>query len=169
MRNYLLLLLLLLMAVTSCDSDSDDNLTTEVYVSNEIYIKIENSQGQNLLDTSVVDYFDFSSIKLYYLTDGEKEEVYDANMSLPRNLKLGDVDGEATLIIYTNTDASDFETEEDGVKCGESIAYLELSETVVDTIKTEWEYGGSYFWNTKVWYNGELKSDDNEILITIVH
>ena len=171
MKNYLLLLLLLLFAATSCDDD--DNLTTGAYISNEINIIIENSQGQNLLDTSVVDYFDFSSIKLYYLTDGVKEEVYDANMSLPRNLDLGDLDGEALLRIFTDTNISDFETEEDGVKYGESIAYLELSETVVDTIKTEWKFTGSLFTNTKIWYNGELKwepgSDGNEIPITVVH
>ena len=105
-------------------------------------------------------------MKLYYLVNGEKIEVYDSNMAYPRNIGLITETTPYTLGITTYDGDEDLISEENGVKTGVSIAYLELNENVSDTIKTQWESKeGKYFVNRKVWYNGELKSVEEPFII----
>ena len=102
-------------------------------------------------------------MKLYYLIDGEMVEAQDSN-SMVYNQSVLNLIKEVNpyvLMVFTYHQGTDgIISEEGGIKKGASTAYLILNEFDIDTIKTEWESGPSYFINTYISYNGQLP--DNE-------
>ncbi|MDA3904665.1 MAG: hypothetical protein PF484_01180 [Bacteroidales bacterium] len=151
-------LLILLFAMMACSKNRDNEVPIGgIFIDVDIILIIKDISGKNLLDTLVPNHFDISTIKLYYIREDAKEEVYNPMLSLPRNLKIRDYEGEYFLHLFTDGSRSNYESEVDGVLYGESITLLQLNENTIDTIKTAWKAGRNYFVNTKVWYNNELK------------
>lgn len=157
MKNLIRVVSLSLLII-SCSSNDDEVNQSVIDVG--IDFSLLNQEGEDMLNSETANYF--SEMQLYYLINGEKIKVQDYNP------QIGDHNG--TMLI---TESSPYRlrcftyccgyegitSDEDGIKRGVSIAYLELNKEVTDTIKTEWELKeGKYFVNRKVWYNGELKS-----------
>lgn len=118
---------------------------------------ILNQRGDDLLNPNTSNYYPLDKMKLYYLINNEKIEVFDANMAYPRNIKLIDETNPYRLGIFTYNGEEGLISEVNGVKIGKSVALLELREGVTDTIITEWKsIDNKYFANGKVWYNGVL-------------
>ncbi len=149
MRTLFLVLTLIIMA--SCSND--DNSQNAYYLDNQIYIKYENSSGQNLLDISTTGAYSIDDIKLFYLIDNEPVEA-----TIENGFNMGDIEltPNNLLKIFTNVSVSDVIEEIEDYKIVENIAYLELSEADTDTIKTYSQVGYNYFKVYKVWYNDEL-------------
>lgn len=146
----------------------NDSPVNEYILNNAVEFNILNENGDDLLNKSTSGYFSVDKMKLFYLINGEKYEVYDENMALPRNIGLVTEVSPYRLGIATYSGEEGLTNEENGIKTGISIAYLELNEVVTDTIKTEWESKeNKYFVVKKVWYNSELQESAEEIFSVI--
>lgn len=160
-----LMILILLFTIMSC-SDNEEMAKASFVLDSQVTLAIINQNGDDLLNPATSNYFSLENMKLYYLVNDEKIEIYDPNMAYPRNIGLITETTPYTLGVATYDGDEDLISEENGVKTGISIAYLKLNENITDTIKTQWESKeGEYFVNRKAWYNGELKSVEEPFII----
>ena len=153
----IMILTIVAALIVGCSDDDGEFIIHGFALISEVSFNILNEDGDDLLDSVNSGYYPVEEMKLYYLINGEKKEVYDANMYLPRNIGLSTEVTPYRLRVFTYDGRNCYISEEDGVRTGISIAYLELNKEETDTIKTEWESKeGWYFIVRKVWYNGEL-------------
>jgi hypothetical protein len=150
----LLPLFFILSAFMSCSKDNVPQSGT--YIGAVAEISFLNQNQEDLLDTLTPGSFAFDDMRLYYLKHDKKVEVYDPHMDAPRSLRLIKATPNRLWIGFSTDTVEGVIGEKDGNKIGVSIAYLQLSDAVTDTIKTEWESQSGNFYITKVWYNGEL-------------
>jgi hypothetical protein len=161
MKKIILISVIILTISCSKKIDEEQN---GVVVSVDVDFHILNQNGDDLLNPATAGYLHVENMKLYYLINGERIEVYDTLMQYPRNIGLNTESTPYSLGIGTYEGEYGLISEVDGVKTGIAIALLEFSEGITDTIKTEWESKETkcrYFVNRKVWYNGELHSPDS--------
>lgn len=146
---------MLLAVMGSCDKEKLNNSHT--FVVGHVELLIQDEAGNNLLDPSVSNHFSRQDIEVFYFKDGEKV--------LTSNVEIRTQRGFYTLFTPTEQILNN-----KGEK-GEDITYLKLAEGLVDTIRTEWRSVKNGIYNTKIYYNGQLKWDrenEKEPLITIV-
>lgn len=165
MKN--LIVLVIMIIIMSCSKEKEEPSAFVLNVNVEF--SVLNSKGDDLLNLETIDYYPIDSMKLYYLINNEKVEVQDFDPQIGG--------GGIFLITETNPHRISITTyahgdeglvnEEDGVKTGNSIAYLKLNNTDTDTIKTEWKAGDNYFYNSKVWYNGVLQEHPDLTFVII--
>jgi hypothetical protein len=146
-----ILMILAFTALAACNQDDED--MNGFNLENQIYLSFKNSDGQNLLDTSIENSFAIEAFKLYYLIDGEPVEVNIENGYNMGNIELT---SDKLLKVFTNPSSSNIVEEISEFDIVENIAYLKLSETDTDTIKTHSKSSQNYFLLSKVWYNDEL-------------
>ncbi len=173
MKNILIFLtmFILLPLFVSCDfcncEECEEKEPYCYFNSSGIEVQFLNKDNENLLDTLTDGYFPFDKIRLYYLINGKKHEVYNPNEKNPRNMRIVYRDNSYRLVLSTyDGDYSKWINEKHKGKIGQSITYLQLSDNIIDTIKTEWaaKYPNC-FWLRKVWYNGTFC--DKESVITV--
>ncbi|MEM9548808.1 MAG: hypothetical protein AAGA77_22680 [Bacteroidota bacterium] len=137
--RYLSSILSIAMAamITSCDKSPD---SAEV-IGNSLDLYVQNSNGENLLGSTYL----IEDIKLYYLNNGKTEEVFDANMAAPRNVKFVDIEGNTALRIFANLNDEEYPT-----------TYLEWNAEDTDTIRCHYyrSEDNSTIQIDSVWYNG---------------
>lgn len=99
--------------------------------------------------------FDKKDIKLYYLINGEKQEVFDGRLNHPRNFfifnrgeELKNSDGYGIRIFANISESDEF-----------PITYVQWNEADTDTIKTKYRRTPNMIVLTKAWYNGKLVYD----------
>ncbi|MBS3993084.1 MAG: hypothetical protein KGZ87_05150 [Bacteroidetes bacterium] len=146
-----LLMILAFTVLVACSND-DENMNG-FNLENQVYLSIKNSDGQNLLDASTENSFNINAIRLYYLIDNEPVEVTIEN---GYNMGSTELTSDKLLKVFTNPSSSNIIEKTSEYDVVENIAYLALSETEIDTIKTYSKSGQNYFLVSKVWYNGEL-------------
>ncbi|WP_086478479.1 MULTISPECIES: hypothetical protein [Arenibacter] len=135
---------LIIPLLYSCSSD--DGKEQFVYdVSVEFSVK--DSEGNDLLNPENSNSFDESEIKLFYLINGEVNEVYDGNMDHPRNFVINEYPpaSEYRIGVFLNYS----ETEE------QPTTYIKWNETDTDTLKCEVYRTNSLTKITKLWLNDE--------------
>jgi len=160
MKN-LIISILIISFLTNCTKKSDEpvgGLTNDIVDVNISY-NIINEAGNDLLNSGNDGYFPFSDMKLYYIENNQKVEVYDENMDSPRNIDIINESNPFRLkVSLAYHGDEDLISEEDGMKLGQSTALIELSASITDTIVYEWAYSESNFTVSKIWYNGEEHS-----------
>lgn len=144
----IMVLLLISTLLVSCSKDDDIICCYNLSAGLEFYLI--NEDGENLLLPETDGSYDFNEIKVFYLVDGEKKRV-----AYPWTLRLLDEIGPPFLGLTTSDNTDNFLSEENGIKKGIHVAYLELNQETTDTITTEWEAKEhAYFKNTRAFYNG---------------
>ena len=146
-----LIMILTFTAFVACNND-DKNMSG-FNLENQIYLSFKNSGGQNLLNTSTENSYNVESIKLFYLIDDQSIEVTIEN---GYNMGSTELTSEKLLKVFTNPSSSNIVEETSEYDVVENIAYLGLSETETDTIKTHSISNRNYFLVSKVWYNDQL-------------
>jgi len=129
--------------------DQDNSNPKEMFIETHFEFSIQDSESKDLLDPNVINHFSHQMIKVFSFEEGEKKLIDDnTNPNFISNER-----GFYTILLNTTSE----------------ITLLQLSETITDTIKTEWVKGSNYYYNTKMWYNGELKweKDKTELPILI--
>jgi len=159
MKN--LFLLLVILNLLGCSDDDKHDVTPQqaMYVDSQVYLAFKNAQGQDLLAPSTVNHFKEEDIRLYYVRDGVKREVYDPLMDMPRNLRIEDYKDGYILRVATDEPPYNVLKAAGEAVTGEALTLLKLNESTTDTIRTAWERRPGSFINTKLWYNGELRWD----------
>jgi len=146
-----LLIILTLITLIGCEEDNEN--MNGFNLENQILLNLKNSDGLNLLDTSTENSYNNESMKLFYLVNDEPIEVTIENGFNMGSLELT---SDKLLKIFTNPSSSNIIEETSEYNVVENIAYLQLSPTDTDTIKTHSKTSPNYFLVSKVWYNGAL-------------
>lgn len=155
MKSIILTVILSIMLINCTSDDNNDN---QFVLDIGVEFNIKDRFGNDLLNNNT---YNVDDMKLFYLINGDMEEVYNPSLDNPRNILLINEVTPFRIAIGTNASYNEFITEENGIKKGEHIAYLQLNENDTDTIKTEWVYKeNAYFRNTKISYNGEDKTQE---------
>jgi hypothetical protein len=115
-----------------------------------IEISVMDNSGNDLLNPATPNAFVDSEIKIYYLIDGIKKEIYNANYDHPRNFILFEKDGEYRMGLSPNAD----EKEE------LPITYIQWKEIDTDTIQCHFSRTSNSVVCDKIWRNGTLVWDN---------
>lgn len=162
--NRILVLVTFLFFI-GCSKDTpieEDQKMAGIVMGLQVEISYLNAQGQDLLDTNTPNALDFNEMKLFYLIDGQEEEVYNSLMAHPRNIMLVDSDT-ARIRVFVNNYEGNITEETENLKTGRDTCYLELAENLRDTVVTVWEgkrveengIAGGSITVVKAWLNGE--------------
>ena len=115
-------------------------------------IIVTDSENRNLLDPSTPDHFKEEDIRIYYVKNGEREEVFNPNLDIARSFKIEQygTDSEYAMKLFPDMEAKDSET---------TTTIIKWSTTSEDTVECEIHHEGGSTTITKVWYDGELAYD----------
>lgn len=141
--------LIILAVFVSCSKNNDDEPQNQYSINRGVEISLKDSNGEDLLDPNNPTGYKADEIKLYYLINGEKQEVFDPNMDNPRNSLIYNHDSEYRIGISLND--TDSETL--------PITYVEWNEIETDTLQAEFFKTENTIQVIKTWFNGELKWD----------
>ena len=141
--------LLILTVFISCNKD-DSNEKTTVFFDTSVEISAKNVNGEDLLNPNNPNAYKTENIKIYYLINGEKQEVNDNKMDYPRSFLVYQNGEDFRIRIFKNNSKIE----------GLPITYIKWNENETDTIQTEYDrtYSNEPRMQ-KVWFNGELKWD----------
>lgn len=156
--NLLKTIVIPLITIVIAFSCSKEKSIRGFVLETNVDFNVLNETGEDLLNPATPGYFPFEDMKLFYLINNERVEVFDPYMDLPSNIMLITETSPFRLRCFTYDGEEGFTHEENGVKIGTAIAFLEFNEYDTDTIITEWASKENYFVNKKVWYNGELQA-----------
>ncbi len=166
MKNINGLFIIITLMIISCSNDDDNGSDQQFVLDNGFKIKVLNAQDEDLLNPETQGALDYNEMKLFYLIDGEKKEVFENTADQPRNLFLFNETMPYQLGVGTYDGIDNFSSKDNDIFSGEHTAYLQLSDTDTDTIKTSWESKKDlYFRIKKIWYNGKEYDKDQEIII----
>ncbi|WP_456376551.1 hypothetical protein [Lutibacter sp.] len=149
MRAILIILTTIILFGCTKDNTNMNSYNLE----NQIYLSFKNANGQNLLDNSTENSYNIEAMKLFYLVNDEPVEV-----TIENGFNMGSIEltSDKLLKVFTNPSSSNIVEETSEYNVAENIAYLQLSSTDTDTIKTHSRTSQNYFLVSKVWYNNEL-------------
>jgi hypothetical protein len=135
----------------SCSSGSDCCTVIDL----QIGLEYVNGEGEDLLNPNTENYYNENDIKVFYLVNGEKKEIFRANLDKPKMLSLSPSHNERNYFIFSLS-LNDLSTE--NVKT----TYLQLDENDIDTITHTLQktYNNNKIIN-KVWYNGQLPNNES--------
>jgi hypothetical protein len=137
-------LLISVLIAGSCKLESPN----EFVIDNHVDIYYINSRHEDLLDTAVIGSFTTDSIHLYNVIRGVKKEVNN-RVNYPHN-----------FFVYMNEELQKYVLR---VFLEVDTTYLELNRNITDTITCRFEKSEDNFFIRKVWYNGNVKWDDNAV------
>lgn len=132
-----------LFMLHSCDNSNPEEFSNNI--STGIEFSIFNSQNGDLLDPKNPNSLDVSNIKLFYVVNGEKQEVYNPNLTFPRNFKIFKHENEYRIRIFlNNTETTD-----------KPITYIQWNSSDTDTIGANFDRTERSILKNKVWLNGD--------------
>jgi len=120
----------------------DTNVVGGIYISRSADISFVDKHGNDLLNPDNPNGFKKQSLKLYYLEEGLKKEVYFPHYDAPRNIDL-----------FCEREFCELR------KVVSHTTYLEFEPGVEDIIESEFIKNGGSILVSKIYYNGELKWD----------
>ncbi len=151
MKTITATLVFAILTLSSCSKSNDDEPQIQHSINRGVEISLKNINGEDLLDPNKPNSYNAENIKLYYLINGEKQEVFDQNMDYPRNFLIFKHESEYRIRIFQN----DTETEIEPLP----ITFVEWNATDTDTLQAEFYKADGLIQVIKTWFNGELKWD----------
>jgi len=153
-----LILILVCILVTNC---SDNNIESSTVIDTDIGLEYVNEKGEDLLNPNSENHYNENTLKVFYLVDGEKKEIFRSNLAYPKMFEISASKDSESIIRYGLTlflnDLSD-----EKIKT----TYLQLNENDTDTITHTLQQTDNY--NKvidKMWYNGNLSADGHTFKI----
>ncbi|MBS7256323.1 hypothetical protein [Flavobacterium branchiicola] len=142
--------ILILLAVTllyACDKN-DKDISYNAILGSNVDFSISNAQGEDLLDPETPNHIKESEVKLFYLINGVKKEVYNGFLTHPRNFSIhkNENEKEYHIVIFLN----------DIDKSDKTTTYIQWNEKETDTIETTFFREKGFIFTKDVWLNGEL-------------
>lgn len=139
--------ILCLLLMNSCNNENEEQYNLDV----GFELSIINSNGEDILNPNHTNAIKHSDIKLFYLINGEKEEVYNGNYTYPRNFKIYEHQNEFRIGISQNY--SDMEEK--------PLTYIQWNDIDTDTIESIYERNSNSVLQRKIWINGDLLWESN--------
>jgi hypothetical protein len=144
----------------SCSTDNKNVLDSGNYDVG-LSFKVTSVDGTDLLNPNNPNSFLKENIKIYYIKNNVKIEVYDPNLDNPRNFSVVPP-SQSGLNYYYFGIALNSQTLEN------AITIIEWDNTDSDTIRTNFDAGNNYMLLSKAWYNEVLVLDNNTNTIPII-
>ena len=142
---------LAVLLFSSCKKKEDKMASN---IDRKVEISIQDKAGNDLLNPSNPNAYLDQNIKIYYVTNGVKEEVNNANYDNPKNFMIYEVNGIYQMRLFLNMTIAD----------SPDITYVQWSENDTDTLKCEASHNDYLDMVTKLWYNDSLVwTSDNYI------
>jgi hypothetical protein len=149
MKMKYLSIAIMVLSIFSCE-----DIPTNIDI--VTHLLVYNDQNENLLDPTTIGCYKEEEIKLYYLKNGVKEEVYNVSYNWPRNFdifKVESTDDYAMVLVPL-----------EGKINGEiTTTIIKWSDQDEDTVKTEmirFETNVNVTSISKIWFNDKLLYDD---------
>lgn len=136
---------ILILAATMLFACSKSNEIEEQQYNLEVGLEFSvfNSQNEDLLNPENPNHLDVADIKLFYVINGEKQEVYDPNLDSPRNFRIFKHENEYRIGVSLNHETS-----------GKTMTYLQWNESDVDTIEATIKKTQNSLYSDEIWLNG---------------
>lgn len=152
-----LVIIIAIFTLFGCDKSSDMKETYNFDTGLEFLVF--NSNNEDLLDPATANHYEATEIKLFYVVDGEIEEVYDQNMDNPRNFSIYKHEDEYRIgVSFNHTETSE-----------KPITYIQWNNNDTDTIEVAYERTENAILKRKVWLNGkqiwDWTTNENEYYI----
>jgi hypothetical protein len=137
--------LIILIVITFFACDKSKEPVDGFYLYAGLEFSVLNSQNEDLLDPENPNHLDVAKIKLFYVIDGETQEVYDADMDSPRNYRVFKHENEYRIAVFLNcSETSD-----------KPITYIQWNNSDTDTIEAVYKRYHNSVLQNKLWLNGE--------------
>lgn len=141
----LLILLSALMLLASCKKDNFEQITVDI----NLHIQVKDPTGTDLLNPNNSNAIDISQVKVFFLQDGIKKEVFNPNLDSPKSFSIVQGEFNYNMILYPNN----YSKEEF------PITYIQWGSEDVDTIQCAYKRPGGSVICTKVWLNKKVVWD----------
>lgn len=139
--------IVVILSLISCIScEKSDDVTDQYNLDVGIEFSIQNSNNEDLLDPQTPEHINTNQIKLFYLLEGKKQEVYDSNMDNPRNFLIYKHENEYRIGITPN-----FSEES-----SKPVTYIQWNDADIDTIEVSYERTPRAVIQKEIWLNGDL-------------
>tara|TARA_R110001583_G_C5503127_1_gene395947 strand:+ start:120 stop:599 length:480 start_codon:yes stop_codon:yes gene_type:complete len=138
--------LIIFLAITTffaCNKSND--VVDCFYISASLQLSVFNSNNEDLLNPENPNYLDTGSTRLFYVVNGEKEGIHNANATHPKNFYVFKHENEYRIAVFLNhTDTSD-----------KPITYIEWNNSDTDTIEVVYDRNSCGVIQQIIWLNGE--------------
>lgn len=152
------ILILLMTIFLSCDSESKNE---GFVIDTVVQMTLKNKNGEDLLNPNTVGTFNTDKIKIYYVDeDGKPQVYYESNLDYPKGYFIFKSEQEYKIKIFVNTDSS----------INNPTTIVKWNEEVSDNLKCEILNEPNREICTKVWVNDLLMYSDysKERIINII-
>lgn len=144
MKN--LLIILTVTTFLACSDSNDSNEIKQFYnFDASLEFSVFNSQNEDLLNPKNPNHLNTSDFKVFYVINGEKQEVYDANMAYPRGFNIYEHENEYRIRIFLNhTDSEE-----------KPITEIQWNDSDTDTLEVSYHKTGNAILQNIIWLNEE--------------
>lgn len=142
MKN--LMIILMVTTLLACD-DSNDSEKDNFNLYAGLEFSVFNSENEDLLNPENANHLDVDNIRLFYVINGQQEEVYDPNLTYPRNFTIFEHENEYRIGVSLNTS----ETSD------KPITYIQWNDQDTDTIEVVYKRTPNAIIQDTIWLNGE--------------
>ncbi|MGN7203769.1 hypothetical protein ACTHQF_05800 [Pedobacter sp. SAFR-022] len=147
----------LLVLLSSCAKDNPGSCCMNVQGTLNIVYK--NAEGQNLLDETTPGHYSTKDMKLFHIIAGQKKFVYNYNSDSPEGMSVIKEGIPRLHVGFNLNDKGDITHQDKEVITGESTSIIQLNESVIDTVKIQWQSKPGSLTITKAWYKSKLVFD----------
>ncbi len=150
---------IIIIVFLGCEKN-ESKVSQQALIDLGVLVHYVDNDGTDLLDSSKVDSYKSSGMRLYFMSYGNKVEVpFNSMLDMPRGFKVEKSERNGSYVVNTLIYCGDTTNLlNNAVNTVNSVTYLQLDEKVTDTIKCEIRRRGSVYMEVqKLWYNGELK------------
>lgn len=135
-------ILLATLAIISCGDDEKE----QAVLATPFEFTVTDISGKDLLDPKNSDAFKESEIKLFYLIDGNVQEVYDLNKDYPRNFLIYRRENSYRIRVFLNQSQTE----------GISKTLIQWKESDVDVFSAKFITSETSVIVESVWLNEKL-------------
>jgi len=141
-------LLIILTAITFFACDKSNDMETQYAYNFDVGLEfsILNLQNEDLLNPENPNHINEANIKLFYQINGEKQEVYNAEMDNPRGFVIFKHENKYRIEVGLNHSETS----------GNSITYIQWNDNDTDTIEVAIKRTQYSILQDKIWLNGIL-------------
>jgi hypothetical protein len=143
----ILSILIISLVLSSCKKD-EPKLSN--VIDGNLGITLQDKAGNDLFNPANPGAYLAKDVKVFYLTNGVKEEVYYANQTYPRNFYFDtdpEPDGKYWMTLFLNL------AQPDGAY---AITYIQWNENDTDTLKTQVAGDEGFVVAGDLWFNDSL-------------
>lgn len=138
-----ILIILTITTFIACNKSND--IVDAFYLGAGLEFSISNINNEDLLNPENPNHLDIESIRIFYVVNGEKVNVYNPNLTHPRNFLVFKHENEYRIGITLNhTETSE-----------KPITYIQWNETDTDTVEVVYNRTSSSIMQNIIWLNGE--------------